>query len=230
MILRPVLSTDLKLVQSFIRTKTNGRLPTPLVMQNIIAEQKASTVALLPDSNYLIKLVRGRTWHEHIKIFWKRSRVHTEFKGARMLQRIGINTPALYEMGVANPFSIVRPYIGYYVMENLSKRNLQPVYDLASHGDINSLEKILKNILNDLIKMKNARLVYSDLHLSNVFYCPNTYQVYFIDTAAKKYILDKSIKRRSRKSIEKFITGFEAKFQIKCDTIREYKKYSETLK
>ena len=119
-----------QLIQSFLKTSGNSGIGRSIFFTEILLDHHVSMVGVTQDKNIVIKLIKARTWHEHVKIFWKRSRTHTEFTGAKLLRSIGIDAPDVYEMGISFPIPRHAKFIGYYLMENLAHTGYIPLSDL----------------------------------------------------------------------------------------------------
>ncbi|TPD54761.1 MAG: hypothetical protein C9355_06775 [Thalassolituus maritimus] len=158
----------------------------------------------------VLKLVKARTWHEHVKVFWKRSRTHTEYTGAQLLRSIGIGAPEVYEMGISFPIPRNALYIGYYLMENLTESGLLSLSDIQKDLNDQQVSLLTDQIRITLQTLKQHSVLYSDLHLDNIFCHPETMELKFIDTGAKRYKRRKVFEKKNRKAIRNLLNSLES--------------------
>ncbi len=206
-------------IQRFLQTKneysddTYRRGGSVISAIEAVHDNDSSTVLRSDRRRLLIKLIKARSWHEHVKIFWQRSRTHKEYKGAFMLRSIGVRTPELYEMGISFPWRAGAKYIGYYVMEDLSFRNLKALSSLEPDADNTELRRvILGNIVNGYQKMRETLVLYSDPNLDNVFYSPDNGEITFIDTGTKKYRNEEKFRLQFNRALRGFYNRNERYF------------------
>ena len=190
-----------QLIQSFLKTSGNSGIGRSIFFTEILLDHHVSMVGVTQDKNIVIKLIKARTWHEHVKIFWKRSRTHTEFTGAKLLRSIGIDAPDVYEMGISFPIPRNALFIGYYLMENLAHTGYIPLSDLQFQLDKSQITRLTHNIREAMERLYLHKVLYSDLHLDNIFCHPDSLKLKFIDTGAKKYIRHNVYRRKQKKAI-----------------------------
>lgn len=180
-------------------------------IKNILVDHKPSLVATLDESDYIIKFIKARSWHEYIKLLWNHSRITKEVKGTRILKDLGLNVPRIYQIGLGIVPSSRYKFIGYYIMENLVNTGFNEVSKIVQDDEINSSfrEKLLATILAGLTNMRENNIVFSDFHLDNVF-SNNEGKVVWIDAGITKYNTTLNSK----------------KFHVKWnDSIYRYQKY-----
>lgn len=192
-------------VQRFWRTQGLSSRATEIQLQHIMIDYTPSTVAITNDGD-VVKLIKARSWHEHVKIFWARSRTHKEVNGARILNNLGMNTPDIYEMGISLPIFPHSKYIGYYLMNNLKSNDIYTGLEFFKKDNLNTeiREKALESILSGLRTLYQINYVFTDFHLDNLF-INNKGQIYWIDIGITKYSSRKK-KEKIKKAIEKLIS------------------------
>ena len=198
------------LIQHFLRTSGNAGQGRELTLGEILLDHHASTVGMLSGTSMVLKLVKARTWHEHVKVFWKRSRTHTEYTGAQLLRSIGIGAPEVYEMGISFPIPRNALYIGYYLMENLTESGLLSLSDIQKDLNDQQVSLLTDQIRITLQTLKQHSVLYSDLHLDNIFCHPETMELKFIDTGAKRYKRRKVFEKKHRKAIRNLLNSLES--------------------
>lgn len=194
-----------QLIQRFLLTSGDAGIGRNIILDKVIRDHNASTVGITDDKRIILKLVKARTWHEHYKILWKRSRTHTEFTGAKLLTSIGIDTPKVYEMGISFPIAKNAKYIGYYLMENLDNSGYFLLSDIQASLTDKKISQLTREIERIMEVLYENRVVYSDLNLGNIFVNPETMDIKLIDTGAKRYFRRKSHIRKHNKAIRSFI-------------------------
>lgn len=157
----------------------------------------------------VLKLVKARTWHEHVKVFWKRSRTHTEYTGAQLLNSIGIAAPEVYEMGISFPIPRNALYIGYYLMEDLRETGFKSLSEIQEHLSVEQISALTRNISDTLTTLDQNSVLYSDLHLDNIFCHPVNMALKFIDTGAKRYKRRKVFEKKHKKAIRNLRRSIE---------------------
>ncbi|MDK2779424.1 MAG: hypothetical protein KYX62_17405 [Pseudomonadota bacterium] len=167
--------------------------------ESILEERRPSLLTLTHNGERVLKLIKPRTWHEYFKLFWFHSRVSKEIKGNRTLASIGLRTPTIYEAGISIFPARDFRYIGYYCMENLSSAGYQEVYRYYKSLDDNSelRARITENLIHDLLEMRRHSIVFSDLHLNNVF-ADEQGKICWIDTGIIKFRSDSSARFRKK--------------------------------
>lgn len=229
-----VLRSNGDYIQSFWPTLGNSDLRREINITKIIHDNAASTVALIEEEGVVLKLIKARSWHEHAKVFWGRSRTHTEFNGGKLLNSIGIDTPHAHEMGISIPIFTKAKYIGYYLMENIEEKGYKSLADIRnnlSDAQINQISKELTNIFNELFK---NRIVYSDFHIGNVFINQETMSLKLIDTGAKLYHIKKKHHLKTQSSIKNFKRSIsnsnltESRLSTVTDEVIDYIQKSNT--
>lgn len=198
-----------RLIQRFLRTSGNAKQGRQIILKQVIRDHHASTVGVTNNNRVILKLVKARTWHEHFKILWKRSRTHTEFTGAKLLRSIGVDTPDVYEMGISFPVPRDALYIGYYLMENLEGSGYFALSDIQETLTKHQISHLTKEISRIMEILYENRVVYSDFNLGNIFFNPDTMAVKLIDTGAKRYYKRKSHIKKHNKAIRSFTKTIE---------------------
>jgi serine/threonine protein kinase len=162
-------------------------------LMNVLVDHTPSLVGTLEESEFIIKFIRARSWHEYLKLLWNRSRITKEIRGSKLLAELNLNVPKIYETGLGIIPSMKHEYLGYYVMENLSQSGYQELSKLMKDGVLNEpmREKIMYSVYKGLKVMRDKRIVFSDFHLDNIF-SNNNGDIVWIDTGVTTYhILNK---------------------------------------
>jgi tRNA A-37 threonylcarbamoyl transferase component Bud32 len=156
--------------QPFLVLKNDKRAQNSS-LNRILVDHKPSLVASLNESDFIIKFVKARSWHEYMKLLWNHSRITKEIKGTSILQKLGLNVPEIYEVGYGIIPSLKYEYLGYYIMENLTHSGFQELSALIKDGAIDDTmrSKIMLAVHDGLKKMHDNRAVFSDFHLDNIF-------------------------------------------------------------
>lgn len=171
-----MISIDFSLIsratgsQSFIATSHQADHTLNHQVDQVLCDANASTVFVTRKDQHVLKLIRPRRWHEYFKLLWGHSRYQKEIKGNRLLRNIGLNTPEIYETAIGLMPSSRYQYLGYYVMENLNKRDFVTLFSyLETLSPDNSERQTLFDIVIDgLTRMKAESIVFTDFHLNNV--------------------------------------------------------------
>ena len=198
------------LIQHFLRTSGNAGHGRELILGDILLDHHVSTVGMLSGTPMVLKLVKARTWHEHVKVFWKRSRTHTEYTGAQLLRSIGIGAPEVYEMGISFPVPRNALYIGYYLMENLTESGFRSLSEIQENLNSQQVALLTEQIKTTLETLEQHSVLYSDLHLDNIFCHPDNMVLKFIDTGAKRYKRRKVFARKHKKAIRNLLSSLES--------------------
>lgn len=185
--------------QPFLTLKNDGRTKNSS-LNRILVDHKPSLVASLNGSDFIIKFVKARSWHEYMKLLWNHSRITKEIKGTSILQKLGLNVPAIYEVGYGIIPSLKYEYLGYYIMENLTHSGFQELSGLIKDGAIDDTmrNKIMLSVHDGLKIMRDNRAVFSDFHLDNIF-SNNDGEITWIDAGVTTYN-----KMNEKKFIKKF--------------------------
>ena len=197
------------LIQHFMRTSGDATCGPELILGDILLDHHVSTVGILSGTSMVLKLVKARTWHEHVKVFWKRSRTHTEYTGAQLLNSIGIAAPEVYEMGISFPIPRNALYIGYYLMEDLRETGFKSLSEIQEHLSVEQISVLTRNISDTLTTLDQNSVLYSDLHLDNIFCHPVNMALKFIDTGAKRYKRRKVFEKKHKKAIRNLRSSIE---------------------
>lgn len=197
-------------LQRFVRTRGQPQRPKQHRLKQLWVDSKPSTVGPSCQDGEIIKLIKARRWHEHIKILWAHSRTHKEVVGADLLQQLGLNTPAIHEMGISLPIFPQSRYIGYYVMDNLLSQGLQEVHQLFEEPNTpESLRlTIIDNICAGLQAMYRNKIVFTDFHLANVF-CNSDGDLTWIDTGITVYHIRNKREQKYTASIQRLVNYYD---------------------
>ncbi|WP_221800041.1 hypothetical protein [Oceanobacter mangrovi] len=167
---------------------------------DLILDHTPSTVIKQTDGGGILKLIKARSWHEYAKSLWARSRLFKEVRGNQLLAGLGLKVAEIREVGIALLPTPRYRYLGYYIMENLESRGAVEMLQLFDSG-ISEAKRIqwLDLVIDDLRRMRDSGIVFSDCHLRNVFADFEACQVIWIDTGVTRYHW-----RRSKRFARKF--------------------------
>lgn len=208
-------------VQRFWRTQGLSSRSTNIQLQHIIIDHTPSTVAITNDGD-VVKLIKARSWHEHVKVLWARSRTHKEVNGARILNNLGMNTADIYEMGISLPIFPHSKYIGYYLMNDIRKNNhIEATHLFKNENTSNDLRrKIIESVCSGLLKLKSINYVFTDFHLANIFSDENGNTIW-IDTGITRYSKKKKLEEKFQAACEKFLK-YDFYGSLLTETEKEY--------
>lgn len=173
--------------QTFLTTRYDNNLHNNTI-QHVLIDHNASLVAVLPKSDLVIKFIKARSWHEYLKLLWNHSRLTKEVKGCSLLRSLGLRVPEIYEVGYGLIPSPRHKYLGYYIMENLTKSDYHELSRLIKDNMISSSirKKIMQSVHDGLKTMRDHNIVFSDFHLDNVF-ANQSGDLAWIDTGVTTY-------------------------------------------
>ena len=176
--------------------------------KSLIIDHKPSLVGYDVHSQRVIKLIKARTWHEYLKLFWGHSRAHKEIVGNQIMRRLGFRVPEVYRIGYGLLPSMNFQYLGFYVMENMSEQGFVPVRDLIDQGKLVGSERqaVITEVVDGLKKMQAHRIVFTDFHLENVMLNPKG-ELAWLDTGITTYSIFKQKKflKKNNYSLERLI-------------------------
>lgn len=179
-----------------------------------IKDDEVSTV-FQGNDGLIYKFIKPRKWHEYYKAFYGRSRTSKEVSANIRLAELGFNVPVIHEYSIAFVPTHFKGYTGYYIMEPV-----KGIGDARAHFSElsdNARAVFIDHLIGDLNKLKENRIVYADLSLSNIF-CGENGELCWIDTAIKEYPQNKAAKFKQEwdKSFSKLM-AWERKLKILND-------------
>lgn len=193
--------------QLFLTSLSNMENPT-LFVDSVLVDHTPSLVATLIKSDYIIKCIRARSWHEYIKLIWNHSRISKEVHGSSLLKKLGLSVPEIHQVGIGIIPSRNYQFIGYYVMDNLHLKGFHELSKLINDNKINVevRMKAMCSIHAGLKKMKEAHIVFSDFHLDNIF-SNELGDITWIDTGITTYrkLNSKNFHKKYNHSIRRYI-------------------------
>lgn len=213
--LRKFTILDVQIPQYFasIFTASEHKIGSLYYGERLIDERKTSVVVLTDSGTKVFKLIKPRSWHECLKHLWRHSRVYKEVHGNRTLARLGLRTPRIFEVGTAlwPPTSKKFPYLGYHCMENLCRAGYEEAYrhytHLPEHDVLRAV--ITRNIIRDLLKMRECYVVFPDLHLKNVF-ADRSGNISWIDTGIIEFKGDTpKFRKKFNQSIQRLLNFYK---------------------
>lgn len=193
-------------------------------LETILIDHKPSLVGVAQNPKVIVKLIKPRKWHDRIKMLWRHSRLHKEIDGNLLLQRLGFRVPHIIESGAGFSTLLGKPFLGYYLMENLHQSGFAEAKPLFSDQQLSDqpaddkqvAEKravILQQIIAGLKTLRDQRVVFSDFHLDNVLVDAND-NLAWIDTGVTYYqwYRGHKFKQKFNFSIERFIRYYSDDF------------------
>ena len=173
----------------------------------ILSDQRSGTVAVL-HTKYILKLVKGRSWHEYVRLLWGRSRLSKEVKGNSLMVRAGLRVPQLAEIGITVMPWKKDSYLGYYCMEDMTDSGYCELENwLKQPGrTTGEIAAIIHAIASDIKKLMQKKLVYTDINKRNI-YINSDHEIAWIDTGISKYhfFTVAKFRKHHNKSLSKFI-------------------------
>lgn len=198
--------------QSFITTFTQQPLKLNHTLESIIQDSHPSVVAVTREDQHILKLIKPRSWHEYFKLLWRHSRYHKEIKGNRLLRHIGLQVPEIYETGIGLIPASQYGYLGFYIMENLEKRDFETVLDYFEDPDLSLTyrQQLFESIISDLEKMQKHLVLFNDLHLRNIMATP-TGEMAWIDTGVTHFhwYSRKKFQKKFHDSVSRLINCYD---------------------
>ena len=206
--------------QPFVTTFNQSGDPLHHAPKIVLTDNAPSTVLVTEQDQHILKLIRPRKWQEYFKLLWGHSRYQKEIKGNYMLRKIGLQVPEIYETAIGIIPTARYRYLGYYVMENLSKRGFSTLLSQFKNPDlsVDERQQLFEKMLAGLKRMKLHRIVFTDFHLENVM-VNQSGELAWIDTGITHYPwyrahlmrgkLKKSIERLARFHGNDFFTAHE---------------------
>ena len=174
---------------------------------DIILQSKRSFVVRLKSTNDILKVVKPISYHEKMKFFWCRSRIHKEIRGNLYLASLGFRVPKIFCSGYSLfPFGF-NEGLGLYIMENLNLNGFINIDEAIYAKKIDKQTRIefFTRFIEELNTMsKKSRFIYTDLTLGNVMYNPKTKEVAWIDTGLSSF--SKAVQKiKFKNSIIRFV-------------------------
>lgn len=145
--------------------------------ESTILLAKKSHALLFKNEQYVIKMCKVQKFpKDYYRKYFGKSQANREYLGAKILNSLNISTPT----PIATSFNFLPwgIYESLYVMEYLEGYQTIGLID-----DKILLKKIIPMIARDLLIMKEAKIIYKDLHLENIMYLNST--IKWIDTDIK---------------------------------------------
>ncbi|HEY9033292.1 MAG TPA: hypothetical protein VIN71_05080 [Pseudomonadales bacterium] len=156
--------------------------------QPVMKDYLPSLVIRLPQQQQVLKLVRARKWVEYAKMLWGRSRASKEIRGNLLLHEAGIAVPAISEYGYGLFPARAYQFIGYYIMQDLQPLGFDNARFLFLENRIDGerRHRFLANLVHDVKRMQQQRIVFNDLKFENIF-CNAAGDICWIDTGVSVY-------------------------------------------
>ena len=214
---------------STIKDRSQKKLKVNAKFKTIVKNDKRSIVGFIKKRKACLKLIKPISAHEYFRVFWRHSRVQKEVKGNFILRDLGLKTPKIFDHGLGLLSLKGYSYLGYILMENLSRKGYEEAYKVFTNNEIDQKRKdiIFKKIIKDIKKMRNNQILFSDLHLNNILVNDKD-NIAYIDTGISQFsFIKKAIFRKKfNQSMDKL---------AKCHSNRnglteEQKTYIKSLK
>ncbi|UTW48610.1 hypothetical protein [Bacterioplanoides sp. SCSIO 12839] len=213
-----------QLSQTFLVFSSHGANSDERALKTILVDHKPSLVGVAQNPDVIVKLIKPRKWHDRVKMLWRHSRLHKEVDGNYLLRNLGFRVPNILETGNGFSALIGRPFLGYYLMENLHRAGFAEAKPLFIDQQLNNQQLddkqqadkravILQQIIAGLKTLRDQRVVFSDFHLDNVLVDADD-NLAWIDTGVTYYqwYRGHKFKEKFNFSIERFIRYYSADF------------------
>lgn len=200
-----------ELPQSFLRSSEKSEIDLSFSSNDIIKDDRPSVVARINNNQQIIKLVRPWKWHDRFKLLWGSSCIQKEIKGNQALRNLNIKVPEIIESGLSINSLRGNEFIGYYIMENLTKRGYQEALTILQSGVLDEAEKetIFSECYRDLETMRDNKLIFTDLSMRNMFINKDG-NIVWIDTGINQYsgLTNKTFTRKFNQSIDRLLNSY----------------------
>lgn len=186
-----------------------------------IFETGSSVVSKLDDGS-ILKSLKIRHWSEYHKLFLGKHRAKEEVLSNSEMQKIGLIVPKILYYGIFTNIFSKRLFSSFYAMEEVPT-SFKPGNEIFESLNKKARYYFLMNITQDLKKLKENQLVYSDLSLRN-FHINSDGESFWIDTQIKKYASKLEFINKFNYSLKRFCK--ESSLNL---TIEEEKGLKELL-
>lgn len=186
-----------------------------------IFETGSSVVSKL-DNGSILKSLKIRHWSEYHKLFLGKHRAKEEVLSNLKMQSIGLAVPKVLYYGIFTNIFRKRDFSSFYAMEEVPAPFI-PGNLIFKSLNTDARQYFLTRTIQDLHKLKDNKLVYSDLSLRN-FHINESGESVWIDTQIKKY----SSASRFRKKFNHSLKRFCNEPSIALTTVEE-KKFKDLL-
>lgn len=197
-----------------------GEVTTEIKGQRIF-ETGSSVVSKLDDGS-ILKCLKIRNWSEYHKLFLGKHRAKEEVLSNFEMQRLGLTVPTILYYGIFSNIFSKRDFSSFYAMEEVPASFIPGNIIFEALGP-EARQYFLARTIQDLHKLKEHNLVYSDLSLRN-FHINEAGESVWIDTQIKKYSSAPRLKKKFNHSLMRFCN--ESSLDL---TIEEEKKFKELL-
>jgi hypothetical protein len=194
---------------------------TTEIKGHTIFETGSSVVSKL-DNGSILKCLKIRNWSEYHKLFLGKHRAKEEVMSNFEMQRIGLTVPSILYYGIFSNIFSKREFSSFYAMEEVPASFI-PGNLIFEALSAEARQYFLARTIQDLHKLKDHQLVYSDLSLRN-FHINESGESIWIDTQIKKYTSVPRFKKKFHHSLKRFFD--EPSLDL---TIEEEKKFKELL-
>lgn len=197
-----------------------GEVTTEIKGQCIF-ETGSSVVSKLDDGS-ILKCLKIRNWSEYHKLFLGRHRAKEEVLSNFEMQRLGLTVPNILYYGIFSNIFSKRDFSSFYAMEEVPASFI-PGNIIFEALSSEARQYFIARTIQDLNKLKDHQLVYSDLSLRN-FHINESGEGVWIDTQIKKYPSESRFRKKFNHSLKRFCN--EPSLDL---TIEEEKKFKELL-
>jgi hypothetical protein len=174
---------------------------TTVVKGHSIFETGSSVVSKLDDGS-ILKCLKIRNWSEYHKLFLGKHRAKEEVLSNFEMRRIGLIVPNIFYYGIFSNIFSKRIFSSFYAMEEIPA-SFHPGNLIFKTLSAEARHYFLARTIQDLHKLKDHHLVYSDLSLRN-FHINESGESVWIDTQIKKYSSENRFKKKFNHSLKRF--------------------------
>lgn len=194
---------------------------TTEIKGHTIFETGSSVVSKLDDGS-ILKCLKILNWSEYHKLLLGKHRAKEEVMSNIKMQRLGLAVPSILYYGIFSNIFSKRDFSSFYAMEEVPA-SFDPGNVIFKVLSAEARQYFLAQVIQDLHKLKDHQLVYSDLSLCN-FHINESGESVWIDTQIKKHSSVSRFRKKFNHSLKRFCD--EPSLNL---TIEEEKKLKELL-
>lgn len=191
----------------------NGSNPVGIILysdtDNVMTETKGhtifetgSSIVSKLDDGSILKCLKIRHWSEYHKLFLGKHRAKEEVLSNLKMQSIGLTVPKIFYYGIFSNIFRKRAFSSFYAMEEVPTSFI-PGNLIFGSLSTKARQRFLNRTIQDLYKLKDNQLVYSDLSLRN-FHINESGESVWIDTQVKKHSSEPRFTKKFNHSLKRF--------------------------
>lgn len=177
-------------------------------------ERNGAPLLMLPSEEAAKLFPNKGSFRHFFRVLSKSTKAHKQCYSAKLLQKMGFNTPT--PLGV-EVFGFGGEYEAAYVYKYL--KSARPVYEALTEGD---RAEILQKLAKELSEMARHGMLFVDFHLGNIL----------VDHLGELWWIDPEVQVSHRTTKRKFWSRM-ARMYFKCDvrvlSEEEWKKFVDDL-